>query len=285
VIAAQAVIDKDRSQKWTMDHGTKKFIAAQEKSAKDALAEANQVVAAYQSGLEAKFGYPVVYTTLGRNGAGGTVRSVWDQPTACQHHSIDLAPSDEWLQPCARAHELTHIELECRANASGVRRTHFARVRLGQSPTPGLEFEEYKFLFSYAANVPVDMVVDSLVFERWPVLRPSMFLRAFRFQNSEAQKKLSVLSCSPRFFESVRALRAVSALFTDRLHGASTSFFRPHRHFPEGKMAENLYEAFASCRPWDAADVHYKLTDRFAEILGLANLHQWDPRPRYETMN
>ncbi len=267
-----------------MNSEIKKLLAEQQQSAVQNLAEANRLVAAYQSELENTSGYPIVYQTLGRNGAAGTARSVWDQNSACQHHSIDLAPDHPWLEPAHRAHELMHIELECRAHAAGVRKSHAVKLSSRTSPIDGLAFQEYGELFSHAYNVPVDMVVDATVMERWPVMRPAMFLSAFRFQTASSKSPLSRLLCSSRFFDSIRALRAASALFTDLSYGLS-NFFRTYRHFPEGKLGQRLYEEFTCACPLKESDGHYKLADAFAQILGLPELHQWHSQTRSELIN
>jgi len=264
---------------------TKQMLAEQERLAKEHLGESSRLVVDYQSQLEREFGYPIVYQSLGRNGAAGTARSVWDQNSACQHHSIDLAPDYPWLEPAHRAHELMHIELECRAHAAGIRKSHVAKLSSRTSPIAGLEFQEYGELFSHGYNVPVDMVVDRTVMERWPVLRPAMFLSAFRFQTANRKSPVSRLLCSPKFFDSIRALRAASALFTDCSYGNPSNFFRTYRHFPEGKLGQRLYERFTSSYPLKESDGHYKLADAFAEALGLPELHQWHAQTRSELIN
>ncbi len=260
---------------------TKQLLAEQEHLAKQHLTESSRLVVDYQSQLEREFGYPIVYQTLGRNGAAGTARSVWDQNSACQHHSIDLAADHPWLEPAHRAHELMHIELECRAHAAGVRKSHAVKLSSRTSPIAELTFQEYGELFSHAYNIPVDMVVDATVMERWPILRPALFLSAFRFQTATSKSPLSRLLCSARFFDSIRALRAASALFTDRSYGLS-NFFRTYRHFPEGKLGQRLYQEFTCSCPLKESDGHYKLADAFAQILGLPELHQWHAQTRSE---
>jgi len=256
---------------------------AQEQLAKDNQAEAEKLVAEYQRQLEEDYDYPIRDERLHANaGAPGAVRSVWSQAKACQHHSIDLEPREAWLMPAMRAHELRHIELECEAAKHGVRKTDAALIYPSDLRQLGLSREEFEKLFSYSMNVPLDLLVDAWLFQRFPRLRPAMFVNACRFQKRNCSYELPAAGCSAGNRTALNALRAASALFTDETYGRVTGFFAPFRGTPDGDLAEKLYAAFQQSFPLSKPDGHYELVNRFGEIIGFPNLHAWDSRPRWE---
>jgi len=256
----------------------------QEQLAKDSRAEAERQVKEYKLKLETGFGFPIVVNELGASqGAGGTVRSVWNQRVKCEHHSIDLAHCDAWLRPARLAHELMHIDLECRADVAGVRKTNVGKRPLKEmlrlyDLMPHQEGLLRKLL-SYSMNVPVDMLVDASLLRQFPILKPAMFVSACRFQEKNLAQDLSRESMPANFRAALEALRTASALFTDETYGHATRFFAPFRGTPAGKMAEQLYHAFLKSFPLIKPGGHYELVDRFGTIIGFPNLHAWDPRP------
>ena len=256
---------------------------AQEQLAKDNQAEAEKLVAEYQRQLEEDYGYPIRDELLhAYAGAPGAVRSVWSQAKECQHHSIDLEPREAWLMPAMRAHELRHIELECVAAKHGVRKTHAAIISPRDMRQLGLSPEEIKKLFSYSENVPLDLLVDASLLQRFPFLRPAMFVNACRFQKRNCSYELPTAGCSAGNRTALNSLRAASALFTDETYGRVTGFFAPFRGTTDGDLAEKLYTAFQQAFPLSKPDGHYELVNRFGEIIGFPNLHSWDPRPRWK---
>ncbi len=265
----------------------RKFYDTQEQLAKDSRAEAKRQVKEYKLKLETGFGFPIVVNELGASqGAGGTVRPMWNQREKCGCHSIDLAHSDAWLKPARLAHELMHIDLECRADVAGVRKTNVGKQplaemlrRYGLMPhQEGL----LRKLLSYSMNVPVDMLVDASLLRQFPILKPAMFVSACRFQEKNLAQDLSLESMPANFRAALEALRAASALFTDETYGNVTSFFAPFRGTPTGKLAGQLYDAFLKAFPLTKPDGHYELVDSFGQIIGFPNLHAWDPRPCWE---
>ena len=252
----------------------------QEQLAKDSRAEAERQVKEYKLKLETGFGFPIVVNELGASrGAGGTVRPVWNQREKCGCHSIDLAHCEAWLRPARLAHELMHIDLECRADVAGVRKTNVGKQPLEEMLRQGGLLQK---LFSYSTNVPVDMLVDASLLRQFPILKPAMFVSAYRFQEKNLARDLSRESMPANFRAALEALRAASALFTDETYGNVTSFFAPFRSTPTGKLAGQLYDAFLKAFPLTKPDGHYELVDRFGQIIGFPNLHAWDVRPCWE---
>ncbi len=253
---------------------------AQEQLAKDSRAEAERQVKEYKLKLETGFGFPIVVNELGASqGAGGTVRPVWNQREKCGCHSIDLAHCEAWLKPARLAHELMHIDLECRADVAGVRKTNVGKQPLEEMLRQGGLLQK---LFSYSTNVPVDMLVDASLLRQFSILKPAMFVSACRFQEKNLAQDLSRDSMPANFRAALEALRAASALFTDETYGNVTRFFAPFRNTPAGKLAGQLYDAFLKAFPLTKPDGHYELVDRFGQIIGFPNLHAWDARPCWE---
>jgi hypothetical protein len=256
----------------------------QSQLAKHNYSDAKRRVDAYKEKLENDFDFPIKFERLGSTvDAGGTARSVWDQPTECKHHSIDLAPSDSWLKPAAFAHELIHIDLECQANAAKVRKTLVVMTTHQEMwDLYGLKPHESALLgklSGYLKNVAVDMIVNASLLENFPLLKPALFVRAYDYHKRNSDFSSLIPDASPKFKIALDALRAASALFADKQYGSEGNLFAPFRDSLIGDIAEKLYEAFEDGFPLVSPKGHYDLVGRFSEILGFPSLLVADSRP------
>jgi len=261
---------------------------------KDAIAQetnANQAVQYFRKRLEVEFGMPVVFERLGANAsAGGTVRPYWDQHTDVRHHSIDLAPCDNWAKPHKLAHELMHISLECEANAAGKRmtcgmspKTIPRLLSLCDHPPKRDDAQLINRIASYAKNISVDLVVEARVQRELPAVAAAQFADLHSFDSAQ-QGSLEGWQVSPILRQALGSLVALRSLFVDtHFPDPGRSCFDRFRGTPAGDLAEKLYAEFKArfdrgLQPGE----HYELMDRHADMIGLPGLHSWSPVPRFQ---
>ena len=266
-----------------------------ENLAKSGLPQANAVVDGYRQRLQSDYGYPIEITrTDSRSGPGATSRSYWDQRTPLPHHWVEIAPCAPWLEPHKLAHELTHIALECEAHQAGRRKTHLLLEptyrRLLSTIDPCLPDDEslLQKLFSLSLNVAVDLVVESRTKRDFPDLIPALFINLHKFEERNAREYPAIWQrtiASPELLQAMDALVAVRALFADSIAPSPLKHFDRFRGTPAGDLAEQLHADFQSAfsRGMAPGD-HYDLADRWAVLLGLPGLHDWDPRPAFEVI-
>jgi len=268
------------------------MLAEQENLAKAQQTAAEQTVADFQRDLEERYEIPIFLEYgLVTASCAGMARPYWEQRTKVLRHSIAMAPRAPWFLPQVLAHELTHIQLECEANTAGRRKTHCqlpASIKkvLGYcDPTKRGDKDLLKSLFSYSLNVPVDLVVESRLQRRFPVLAPAQFVSAHRFEEKNEENYPATLNwdVSPRLRLAYDALTAVHSLFVDRTMAGGVRHFDRFSGHPAGDLAIKLYAEFQTYLDHNPEpDAHYLLVNRFAELIELRGLHDWLPQPIFE---
>lgn len=269
-----------------------RLIREKQKQAQALQTQAIADVQDYRQKLEKDFGIPIVMESLGDDtGAGGTVRPYWDQRTRVRCHSIALASCESWARPHKLGHELTHIALECEAFAAGRRRTSFqsksTTERLLAMCDPAKTDDPWvlKKIVSYSRNVPVDMVVESRLKQRFSKLAPAQFVNVHSFEERIARDAHlnRPMDASPKFLLALDSMVAARALFVDR------SFESPFKHFdrfqnkPAGDLAQQLCDEFQGAFDHGMSpDDHYRLIDRFSEIVGFSDMHEWVAETAFE---
>jgi len=268
------------------------MIRDQEKLAIAQLPKAARIIQEYRQQLEKDYGFPIVFKQLETQSlAGGIVRPYWDQRREVRCHSIDLSPCDVWARPHKFSHELTHIALECEAQASGQRKSHDPLAptmhRLLAACDPKRSDEEYllRRLYSYSMNVPVDLVVESRLARDFPVLAPAQFVNLHRFEerNARGHKHSLIWNVSPETRLAYDALVATRARFVDELVPGPFKYYERFRGTDAGSLADQLHAEFQTAfQRGMAPGDHYILVDRFAAIIGLPGIHGWRPEPVFE---
>jgi hypothetical protein len=261
-----------------------KELHRQEKLAKQAFTQAEKDVESLKLSLEGAYKIPIEVTQESKDPSPCSPAKgepLWNKRTKTESHSVAIGPCHPWIRPYYLAHEFTHIALECEAHAAGVRRCFrpepevFQKLREKLPPKKeSLPWE----LFPMFINITLDMVVEARVRRQFDSLRHAQyaFLNRSRLKDSE----LDLEPVPDTRHQAWLAILGSRALFADKLFGG-TSHFARFADEPSRKLAERLYEAFASKQDFGPGD-HYKLVLEFAEAAGLLGLYTLDPRPAWD---
>ena len=262
------------------------------------LAEANQAtvedaVVDYQLSVENR-GHRIDLENLppGALSAASRIRCFWHQRTRQDCHTIQLVGRHKpWLLLHRVAQAVALIELECLAEQAGTRKTHcsprqnFQRVLSQFIPAKKDNQRLLKKLLDLSYSVPLEIVTEVGLTNKFPALEPAQFLDLHRSEAENARDFSShgAWKVSPELLLALESLQGVRALFVDRRFGSTIEHFARFRGSPAAARAEEMYVAVeahisSNPRPGD----HYSLVDRVTGIAGLHGLHDWDTRPVFE---
>lgn len=197
-------------------------------------------------------------------------------------------------------HELTHILLESRARAVGKNRFFSTNDKTTLRALDGFEYHINRmakegwprekaeaflrqicgFVCATLFNTPLDLRIESELFEKLPTLRHAQFVSLHRLANEawEAVSKSHSQRLIPaKFLEPVTALNATAALFLDELSGGATAFWPLYSRLPGARSASRLFEIWKSRKTDMAPGKEYELVDEFADVLDLRGWYEWIP--------
>lgn len=255
----------------------------QEKLAKRIQTEAMADVERFRQELEARHGIPIKVIDQPGYEQSARSRSLWQDPNAPDHHVVALNSQNDWERPYLLGHELIHIALEAEAYAAGEYRTILGNTKVMTELSTDLAPFNENFpptLYSFAQNVPTDLVVEGRIQNEFPSLHPARY--AF-LNRSELRKSNNGLKFTEEWIHQPRfrflvALMGVQALSKDRVF--ETNHFWRWRGTAAEHLSEQLFEAFSSFQPGPGA--HYRLIEQFAELGGFPSMFVMDPRPVWE---
>ena len=221
------------------------------------------------------------------------------------HHVICYDPTlPDLVLPHVIAHELTHLELEARAQAAGKARTlapcpatseflrnfcsprdHLTRLReLGwKEESIGRAVSQWaeRVLFNLM-NTPADLVVETRLHERLPILSASQFLAMGELARrlADLRNDLSPDSVVPRqTMRIILALWSVRLRLHDSIFHHTTAFGLDYMGTEAYPLATQLWECWQAAAPSLGPGDEYRLIDEFAEIVGLRQGYEWATGP------
>jgi hypothetical protein len=268
-------------------------------------AAAELAVEDYHLSLEHRHGILIeVRLAKGDGEWAGRVTFAWREDRTAEQHLIELEMSlPECIRPHILAHELTHLDLAGQAKDMGI--FHCGMVtgndcgvmldclkpesrallceKHGDSAEEMLEALNRKVVITLAnlvQNVSLDMVVETLIKQRMPLLRPSQFVSAcinIEQQLTATQFLLVQDHLRPSRSRALRALSGAYALFLDRMFDNTTDYFAQYRGTEHEEVARELVERFNAIFPQLQPGGEYDLVDSFADVLGLREMYTWIP--------
>jgi tetratricopeptide (TPR) repeat protein len=221
-------------------------------------------------------------------------------------HIICYNPSfPEIIRPHIIGHELMHFDLEAKGQAAGKARTLAPSPETSQfllelcSPSPKrmrqlrqqgwneesisrAVIEGAESLLFNLLNTPTDLVVETRLHERLPILSASQFLTMGELVRrlpdpAKAMSQRGIIPRQPMLI--ILALWCVRLRFHDRLFGNTTAFAASYADTDVYPLASRLWECWQAATPSLTPGAEYRLIDEFADILGLRRGYDWTTDP------
>jgi hypothetical protein len=129
-------------------------------------------------------------------------------------------------------------------------------------------------------NAPLDMVVETHIKQRMPLLAASQFVctRIIIGELLNAREWVLLERHLRRpFYRAFRALDGAYALFLDDLFDNTTNYFAQQRDRQHVDLAKKLVERFKAMFPSLKPGEEYDVVDRFADALRLRDIYTWIP--------
>lgn len=231
----------------------------------------------------------------------------WKHQT--HQHKIRHRPGSKSIVPHLIMHEMEHILLEYEAREVGANRLfvvtseqrQFARKqiqddldKLNELGLDQQKREEISSRWLYGMtnqlyNCPLDMIIESRLYDSYPELRPFQFVSLAQTQREYLQvlTDSDLKKLTPRLlFRSSLAMNCSYAIFTDWLYNNATEYSKPYKASNVFALGERLFSAFLSKSQGDAFGTsksqrdhfvtsmnsqseEFKLIEEFADLLGL----------------
>ena len=135
-------------------------------------------------------------------------------------------------------------------------------------------------LCSQLLNCPLDMVVETRLYQQYDVLRSTQFLSLLK-QNTEnllALTSKDVAKSAPlRIYRAGLTMNCAVSIWTDSLYEGKTNYSEPYRKSDVWDTAVNLHDAFKSAMVKFEAGDEYDLIREFARILHLEDWYEMIP--------
>ena len=142
--------------------------------------------------------------------------------------------------------------------------------------------EIFGFVCATLFNAPLDLRIETELFEKLPALRHAQFISLHRLAEeayAAVSKSQSQRMIPGKFLQPVTALNATTALFLDELAGGATAFWPRYSVLPGSELAPKLYEIWKSRKHSSLPGDEYNLVDEFAKVLRLEGCYEWIPDP------
>jgi tetratricopeptide (TPR) repeat protein len=257
-------------------------------------------VQTYKVELEALSGYPVREEEDDfRDKLGARIQMAWKHGR--DHHVIITRRGYDPLLLChLQAHELTHLHMEADARAAG-KNLFFATTpesRDAAFRAVGSDLEKLKRagypedtvtkmlltmiggLSGFLFNCPLDMLIESRLRRRFPVLRPAQFLSisALAEEALKAATHPEVVKITPRrIMRANLALGGAYALFLEELFEGAALPAAPYRKMEGFDTSKRLFQHWKQRAPNLSAGDEYGLVDEFADMVGIRDWYTWMP--------
>ena len=298
---------QDVRSKNVFDQARNLYGAVQDELAKQKTSEAFKAVENFRAGLEQVSGFPVRVTEGEfKDKTSATIQMAWKHGR--DHHLIKFRTSlPESLRTHQMAHELSHLELEADARKVGKNRFFVTTDKTEQIAIKRLETDIRKLqqkgfpadaaqglvtalirgLAGFLFNCPLDMLIETRLRERMPVLAPTQFvaLRMGVREALESNTNSKVLEVTPKvILRAGLALNGAYCLFLDNLYRGACNYAANYQRSEAFSVSQRLYEHWRTRVSQLGPGDEYDLVDEFAEIVGLRNWYEWRNDPGTHTV-
>jgi tetratricopeptide (TPR) repeat protein len=249
------------------------FITSQQELARQNTSAVNEAVQALQAETERLTGYPIRVNDCVVSPAGNKSPVELARDHGRDHHRVQLRPAyPKELQPYFLAGALMRIQHLAAARARGKRRllliTPEHRRRLGEDQAAAV-----LGIVSPLATAATDMLFDSQLSDKIPVLRPVQFAALYAL-NRQLQQLWPPANPSPLHAKAT-ALAGLATLFLDHLSGGVTDFAAHYQHLDGFDLSRKLWDHWCAKSPGMQPGDEFDVVDGFAEILGLGGTYEW----------
>lgn len=128
-------------------------------------------------------------------------------------------------------------------------------------------------------NCPLDMYVESRLFQNVPAIRASQYASLHRIYGEGlrviSDKEIRKLT-PDNIYKACVTMNCASALFLDHLFGSRTAYAEPYRSTRNFETGKRLFELWREQEPQHVPGDEYLLIDEYARILGLADWCEWN---------
>jgi hypothetical protein len=232
---------------------------------------------------------------------GASIQMAWKYGR--DHHLIRCRKSyPPHLLTHLTAHELTHLRLESQARKIGKNRffttnevTEQAAMeriqgdirriqRLGYpgNSVQGLMRSLFVGLMNFLYNCPLDMLIETDLRARVPVLRAAQFesvlLMATESSDTFSHRDVRQVT-PPLIFRASLAMNGAYALFLDHLFHGATDMAGRYQKMEAFDLSQRLFQHWRARQPQLGPGDEYSLVDEFADMLGVRGWFVWQPDP------
>ena len=257
-------------------------------------------VQTYKVELEGLSGYPVKEDEGEfKDNIGARIQMAWKHGR--DHHVIITRRGYDPLLLChLQAHELTHLQMEAEARKVGRNRffattpqSRDAAFKAVASDLDKLKRAGYpedtvtKMLLSmtggitgFLFNCPLDMLIESRLRRRFPVLHPAQFLSVSVLADEalKASTHPEVAKVTPRrIMRANLALAGAYALFLEELFEGAALPAAPYRKMEGFDTSKRVFQHWKQRLPNLTPGDEYDLVDEFADMVGIRDWYAWLP--------
>jgi hypothetical protein len=250
--------------------------------------------------LEALSGYPTRLEVNENLQVPATTRIAWKY--GLNHHLLRYRVKDKAVTPHVLLHELEHIAMEAEARQVGRNLTFTADAAAEQLTTEAIADHTRKLLRegmskayvdrwtrqtvhivrSQLYNMPLDMIIEQRLMDRYEALRPSQFASLYKLQ----QDALPVLTdehirktTAPIIYRATVSLNYALALCIDSLYGHRTDYAAPYKREGSASAGSRIFTLWQrATRNFEPGDEH-RLVDTVADLLKLHGWYAWQDDP------
>lgn len=224
-----------------------------------------------------------------------------------QHHVVRYKGANVAITPHLLAHELEHILMEHQARENERNRFFITDNRTMAEARSALSSDIYKLrrsmpdevvddyienlLRGFADrlfNMPLDMIIETRLFEQLPQLRSSQFAsldKAFR-DGVKGLEDPDTRRLTPRtVYNATMAMEAAYAMFIDHLWQGRTAYAEAYERTRHHRSGKKLFEMWLEVKDSLQSGDEYDLVDRVADALRVSGWYGWQadiPRPAEE---
>lgn len=200
------------------------------------------------------------------------------------------------------AHELTHLRLETEARKAGKNRFFLTNAATEETAMQRLQNDIRKLqrkgyppdaanrlaksltvgLMNFLYNCPLDMLIETQLRERLPILHAAQFeslmLMATEAWQASTNPEIAQVT-PPLIMRAGMALNGAFALFLDHLFRGATDVASRYKKSESFGLSQRLFQHWQARLPQLGPGDEYALVDEFGEMLGLRGWFGWQNDP------
>lgn len=252
--------------------------------------------------VEQLSGYPVRVTEGEfKDKTGATIQMAWKHSR--NHHLITLRKSfPAPLVTHLSAHELSHLRLEAEARKVGKNRFFLTNAATEETALQRLQNDIRKLqrkgypqdaatrlsrslvvgLMNFLYNCPLDMLIETQLRERMPILHAAQFeslmLMATEAWQISSNPEIGEVT-PPLIMRATMALNGAFALFLDNMFRGASDVASRYKKLESFGLSQRLFQHWQTRFQQFGPGDEYALVDEFGEMLGLRGWFGWQNDP------